>query len=214
MASFVRLHPRLLASAALGIAAFVLARPGRGAIAAGILAWNAGCWTWIALMARLMAREDAKGRHETGNREDIGAWLVLALICVAAGVSVAAIVYELSQAHDPARAYGPLHYLVAGATVAGSWIAVGIAFATHYAHLYYSARKMKPLQFPGGEEAPDYADFIYFAFTISVAAQTSDVTVTTREMRKLVVVHSVLGFLFNVAIIGFSINVFAGAVGR
>jgi len=47
-----------------------------------------------------------------------------------------------------------------------------------------------------------------------VAAQTSDVSVVTRDMRKVVVAHSVLGFLFNAAIIGFSINVFAGAIGR
>jgi uncharacterized membrane protein len=55
---------------------------------------------------------------------------------------------------------------------------------------------------------------VYFAFTISVAAQTADVSVLTTDMRKLVVAHSVLGFLFNAAIIGFSINVFAGVVGR
>jgi len=140
---------------------------------------------------------------------------VLVLICIASGVSMAAIVYELAQARGAAQAYCPLHYLVAAATVASSWIAVGIAFATHYAHLYYGADPARrPLHFPEPDAVPDYADFLYFAFTISVAAQTSDVSVVTRDMRKVVVAHSVLGFLFNAAIIGFSINVFAGAIGR
>jgi uncharacterized membrane protein len=215
MASFVRLHPRLLLAALIGIVAFAFARSGRGSVAAGILAWNAGCWSWIALMAWLMAREDAKGRHESETPEDVAAWLVLVLICAASGVSIAAVVYELAQAHDAARAYGPFHYLVAAATVAGSWLAVGIAFAIHYAHLYYVAGQQgRPLRFPEPDAVPDYADFLYFAFTISVAAQTSDVSVVTSDMRKVVVAHSVLGFLFNAAIIGFSINVFAGAVGR
>src|SRR3954469_23190233 len=100
-------------AAAIGIVAFAFARSGPGSVAAGILAWNAGCWSWIAMMAWLMAREDAKGRHEAGTPEDIGAWLVLVLICVAAGVSIAAIVYELAQARNAAGEYGPFHYLVA-----------------------------------------------------------------------------------------------------
>jgi uncharacterized membrane protein len=215
MPSFVRLHPRLLVATLIGIAAFCFARTGRGTVAAGIVAWNAGCWSWLALMAWLMVREDARGRHEARTPEDVGAWLVLVVICAASGVSIAAIVYELAQAHDAARAYGPVHYLIAGATVAASWLAVGIAFATHYAHLYYAAdAARRPLRFPEEDAVPDYADFVYFAFTISVAAQTSDVIVVTTDMRKVVVAHSVLGFLFNAAIIGFSINVFAGAVGR
>ena len=215
MPSFVRLHPRLLVATLIGIAAFALARSGAGSLAAGIVAWNAGCWTWLALMAWLMVREDAQGRHETKAPEDVGAWLVLMLICVASGVSMAAIVYELAQAHDATHAYGPLHYLIAAATVAASWLAVGVAFTTHYAHLYYAAHGSKrPLRFPEQDAVPDYADFVYFAFTISVAAQTADVSVMTTDMRKVVIAHAVLGFLFNAAIIGFSINVFAGAVGR
>lgn len=214
MPSFVRLHPRLMVAAAIGIAAFACARTGRGNVSAGILAWNAACWSWIAMMAWLMAREDAKGRHEVATPEDIGALLVLALICVASAVSIGAILYELTRARD-AASNGSLHYLTAAATVAGSWLAVGIAFATHYAYLYYGAHAARrPLRFPEEGAVPDYADFLYFSFTISVAAQTSDVSVVTREMRKVVVAHSVLGFLFNAAIIGFSINVFAGAVGR
>jgi len=44
MGSFVRLHPRLIAAVLIGIVAFFVTRPGRSAVAAGILAWNAGCW--------------------------------------------------------------------------------------------------------------------------------------------------------------------------
>ena len=51
---------------------------------------------------------------------------------------------------------------------------------------------------------------MYFSFTLSVAVQTSDVEVATREMRKAVLGHSLLGFLFNTAVLGFSINIAAG----
>ena len=215
MQSFLRLHPRLLLAAAIGAALFVALRGERGALTSSLVAWNAACWSWIAMMVRMMSRREAKHIQRIAAEEDVGAWLALAFVCVAAGMSMAAIVVELARAHEGSRIYGTFHYLLAAATVAGSWIAVGLAFTSHYAHLYYAAPAgARPLRFPEDPPNPGYWDFAYFAFTISVAAQTSDVSVVTTDMRRLVVVQSVLGFLFNAAIIGFSINVFAGAVGR
>ncbi|HXA46550.1 MAG TPA: DUF1345 domain-containing protein, partial [Burkholderiaceae bacterium] len=89
-------------------------------------------------------------------------------------------------------------------------------FTFHYAHLFYRAAPGSgplPLLFPDNEKNPDYWDFLYFSFTIAVAAQTSDVSVQTRTMRKVVLAQSVLSFLFNVAIIGLSINIAASMVG-
>ena len=215
MPSFLRLHPRLLVSLAIGAVMFALLRLERGPLTASLIAWNATCWSWIAMMAAMMSRREARHIERIAAEEDVGAWLALLVVCVAAGMSLAAIVVELARAHEGARLYSTFHYLLAAATVAGSWVAVGLAFTSHYAHLYYTAEAgARPLRFPDDPANPGYWDFLYFAFTISVAAQTSDVSVVTTDMRRLVVVQSVLGFLFNAAIIGFSINVFAGAVGR
>lgn len=215
MPAFLRLHPRLLIAIAIGVAMFVLLRPERGPLTVSLIAWNAACWSWIALMSAMMSRREARHIERIAAQEDVGAWLALLFVCVAAGMSVAAIVVELARAHDGTRLYGTFHYLLAAATVAGSWVAVGLAFTSHYAHLYYtSGAQARPLRFPDDPPSPGYWDFLYFAFTISVAAQTSDVSIVTTDMRRLVVVQSVLGFLFNAAIIGFSINVFAGAVGH
>jgi uncharacterized membrane protein len=206
---FVQLHPRLLVSAAIGIATFLALRPHGNTLTLALVGWNAGSWSWIALMGFMMGRNDAMHLRRIASEEDVGALLALLFVCASAGVSLVAIVFELARVHD---APGGLHYLLAAATVAGSWIAVGLAFTSHYAHLFYAA-STRPLTFPGNPAEPDYWDFLYFSFTISVAAQTSDVIVMTTSMRKLVVAHSVIGFVFNAAIIGFSINVFAGAVG-
>jgi uncharacterized membrane protein len=97
--------------------------------------------------------------------------------------------------------------------VFGSWFAVGLAYTSHYAHVYYTSdAAVPPLVFPDAPKSPGYWDFLYFAFTISAAAATSDVNVNGWQMRRLVIVHSVIGFLFNAVIIGFSINMFAGAI--
>ena len=215
MPVFLRLHPRLLISIAIGAVMFLLLYAQRGLLTASLIAWNATCWSWIVMMGAMMSRREARHIERISAEEDVGAWLALVFVCVAAGMSVAAIVMELARAHGGPRLYSTFHGLLAAATVAGSWIAVGLAFTSHYAHLYYtSGAQARPLRFPDDPANPGYWDFLYFAFTISVAAQTSDVLVVTTDMRRLVVVHSVLGFLFNAAIIGFSINVFAGAVGH
>jgi uncharacterized membrane protein len=62
--------------------------------------------------------------------------------------------------------------------------------------------------FPGSEPGfePDHTDFLYFSFTIAVTAQTSDVGVTTRAMRMLVLAQSILSFVFNTTILAFSVN--------
>ena len=70
-----------------------------------------------------------------------------------------------------------------------------------------------PLRFPEELTSPSYIDFMYFAFTISVAVQTSDVSVRTRSMRATVLVHSVLSFFFNLAVLGLSINIAATVAG-
>jgi uncharacterized membrane protein len=84
-------------------------------------------------------------------------------------------------------------------------------FSFHYAHLYFRAPQgTRPLRFPEDPQPdPDFWDFLYFSFTIAVAAQTSDIAVVTSPMRKMVLAHSVLAFLFNVAILGATINVVA-----
>jgi uncharacterized membrane protein len=69
-----------------------------------------------------------------------------------------------------------------------------------------------PLTFPEPQLQPDYWDFLYFAFTISVAVQTSDVTVRSRQMRQIVLGQSVLCFFFNLAILGLSINIAASLI--
>jgi uncharacterized membrane protein len=60
---------------------------------------------------------------------------------------------------------------------------------------------------------PVFWDFIYFSFTIAAACQTADVATLNAAVRKTVVVHTLISFLFNASILGFAINVTAGLIG-
>ena len=88
----------------------------------------------------------------------------------------------------------------------------------HYARGYYQnprkphhsqSEPMKGLDFPG-DAAPDYKDFLYFSFGVGMTCQVADVQTTSRSMRSLVLLHSVLSFFFNTAILAMSVNIIAG----
>jgi uncharacterized membrane protein len=83
-------------------------------------------------------------------------------------------------------------------------------FTVHYADMFYSAdADHAPLLFPDTPE-PVFWDFAYFSFTIAAACQTADVSTRQAGIRRVVIAHSIISFLFNLAILGFAINVTAG----
>jgi uncharacterized membrane protein len=62
------------------------------------------------------------------------------------------------------------------------------------------------LHFPG-DGKPNYWDFVYFAFGISMAAQVADVAVTGKRLRRIVTIHSILSFFFNVTTIALIVSI-------
>ena len=209
MSHLARTHPRLTAATLLGVAVGIFA-PAATLTSKFLLGWNAGVWLYLALTLWLVLRSKASDVKSTAEIEDENASMVLITVCIASIASLAAVTLELSgsKLSDGDRL---MHYGFTGLTVVGSWLMIGVIFSLHYARLFYNDEGTEPaLRFPEGELDPDYWDFMYFSFTLSVAVQTSDVGVATREMRKAVLAHSLLGFLFNTAVLGFSINIAAG----
>ena len=209
MSHLARTHPRLTAATLLGVAVGIFA-PAATLTSKFLLGWNAGVWLYLALTLWLVLRSKASDVKSTAEIEDENASMVLITVCIASIASLAAVTLELSgsKLSDDDRL---MHYGFTGLTVVGSWLMIGVIFSLHYARLFYNDEGTEPaLRFPEGELDPDYWDFMYFSFTLSVAVQTSDVGVATREMRKAVLAHSLLGFLFNTAVLGFSINIAAG----
>jgi uncharacterized membrane protein len=135
----------------------------------------------------------------------------LTLVIVAAAVSIVAIVVELAAAKVPGSHLQIQHVLFALFTVTGSWLLLPTLFAMNYASLYYLTEHGVGLLFPSLDKTfkPDYADFLYFSFTIAVASQTADVAISTRPMRRLVLLQAVLSFVFNTTILAFTINIAA-----
>jgi uncharacterized membrane protein len=93
-------------------------------------------------------------------------------------------------------------------TLALAWFFANTVFALHYAHLYYLPGKEGDrggLRIPD-TRTPDYWDFIYFSFTLGMTFQTSDVAVTGSHIRKVVLGHTMVAFLFNIGVLAFVVN--------
>ncbi|UVO55571.1 DUF1345 domain-containing protein [Sphingomonas sp. SUN039] len=103
---------------------------------------------------------------------------------------------------------GPPKGLIVG-TLALAWLFSNTIYALHYAHVFYVEGSKGGLKFSGTGD-PDYSDFVYFAFTLGMTFQTSDTAVETRHMRRIVTVHSLLAFVFNIGVLAFTINVLGG----
>jgi len=96
--------------------------------------------------------------------------------------------------------------------VNSSWLLLHTIFTYRYAHLYYENQQSVPTVLTTGldipeELSPDYLDFAYFSFVIGMTFQVSDVRITSREIRRLALLHGMLSFLFNTVIVALSINV-------
>lgn len=135
---------------------------------------------------------------------------ILPLALLAAAASVVVVVGEAAQGGG-----GPA--VLALVTVALSWLFVHVMFAFHYAHVFYSAGTKGDrggLLFPGDDAAPDYWDFLHFSLIIGVAAQTADVQIADRGLRRTSTVHSVTAFVFNTVVVALAVNLAIGLLSR
>ena len=159
-------------------------------------------------MSRLTA-EQIQSRYMD---EDPSGPVILVIVIVAALLSVLAIVEPLATLRQVPHSIRIWRVALAAVTLIASWLLVPTMFTTHYADLFYSATpENRPLLFPK-TEMPTFWDFAYFAITISAANQTADVSTTQTEVRRVVIIQEIISFAFNVAIIGFAINITAGLI--
>jgi uncharacterized membrane protein len=207
---FIRSRPYLTVALVLGVATGLFFT-NETWLRQALIGWNVTIWLYLLMVIPAMNKADHHRVREIAARQDESAALVLTVMTIGIALTMAAVISELSGAGKAAGGAQALHFLFTGATVVGSWILLGVVYCFHYAHIYYNSKHAHPeLKFPDEGLEPNYWDFLYFSFTISVAVQTSDVCVMTRTMRKLVLSHSVIAFLFNLLILGLSVNMAAG----
>lgn len=206
---------RLLIGLVVGAATAALPLPAAWQFR-GLLGWCVGVAVYLSLAWWLCVRFDAARTRARAQAQDEPNVVLFLLMLLATGVCLAAITVMMQQSRGLTGAEQAMHIGVALAALALSWLFIQTIFAFRYAHRYYQEEQLgEPdgpgLLFPGGL-APDYFDFLYYAHVVGMTSQVSDVQVTSREMRRLTLLHSVLSFGFNMLVLALSINVVAGVL--
>ncbi|MEN3930853.1 DUF1345 domain-containing protein [Microvirga sp. W0021] len=209
--TLVRAHPKLLIAIAAGAVCFLMMPGNMSLLFRGMVSWNVIAWIYIVLLWLLILSSEPHHIKQVAQSEDETAATVLFLVCIACVTSLGVIFLELANAKDADGVDKVVRLGLSGATLLSSWLLIPTAFTIHYAHIFYQKTnsKSRALNFPDKLDNPGYWDFLYFSFTISVASQTADVSIGNTSMRKIVLLQSVLSFIFNISILGIFVNVAA-----
>lgn len=204
---FVHARTRLLIALAAGVAVFLLLPQDMRIETRGLLGWDMMALVYVASTLRMIAKSSVDTCYARAAYYDEGDWVILLVVIVSASASFATIFSELAMLKTPHASL--FHALaISGATVALSWTFTHLVFTLHYANIYYRPDDDGPggLEFPG-DRPPDYRDFLYYSFVIGCAAQTGDVGTVSPAMRRITLVHGIVSFTFNTAILALTINV-------
>jgi uncharacterized membrane protein len=143
-------------------------------------------------------------------RQDVGRTVIFIFVIIVACAALFAVAF-LIRSGKPEEQHLSIHLLLALATIMLSWLLMHAVFGLRYAHRFYDDSAIDAEKHAGGlkfpeEDLPDYRDFAYFSFVIGMTCQVSDVDVTSREMRRLALLHGILSFGFNTVILALTIN--------
>ncbi len=165
--------------------------------------------SWFVIFTRGITEIKRFAQKEDGSRVFV---LIFAVVSsFAAIITVLLLVINSDKNTTDQIITVPVSFL----SVLFSWALVHTILTFHYAHLYYDDDQDggKPhrggLDFPEKDD-PDYVDFAYFSFVIGMTFQVSDVEITDKKMRRLVLAHGLISFLLNTFVVALTVNFIAG----
>ncbi len=195
-------------------AALHLAIPRLGWAVPAVASWDLASATFLALSWWIIVRADAKETQRRAAAEDPGRNVAWGVVLLASTFSLFGAVVLLRRAKIVAHSDEALLVGLCVVAVVTSWVLCHTAYTLRYAHLHYrddGKDGEKGLKFPG-DDPPDDFDFAYFAFTIGMCFQVSDVTIETRTIRRAVLGHCLLAFVYNTAVVALALNLIIGLV--
>ena len=130
------------------------------------------------------------------------------LLLIMVAISAAILVTVAMETVGSGGALGLGSKLLIIGTLGIAWLFGNTIYALHYTHIYFTPPQ-GGLDFKQ-EAEPLYADFAYFAFTLGMTFQTSDVDINDRRIRGVVTLHCLAAFIFDLGILAFTINVLGG----
>ncbi len=207
---------RLVFSLIVAGAVFLGARGHVRLPTATILAWDAFSLCVLALAWLTILTTPPGNLRARAQEQDLSRTLIFIFIVVCACASLFAVGFLLHTNKGEQQGHLTVHLALTVLAVIMNWSLVHTVFGLRYAHTFYGnsdegegQKHAGGLDFPD-EAEPGYLEFAYFSFVIGMTCQTSDVAITSREMRQLALLHGVLCFGFNTVILALTINTVSG----
>ncbi|EWT03235.1 hypothetical protein N865_18565 [Intrasporangium oryzae NRRL B-24470] len=160
----------------------------------------------LPLLRHVMRHDAPSTREKVAGRDGDAAWydVVVILVGLASLCGVGALLIG-STAKGTAQVVDALIGVVA---VAVGWLCVHTVYLLRYARVYYASPR-PPIDF-NQDEDPTFSDFAYFSFNLGMAYQVSDTDLKTSDIRRIVLGHTMLAYLYGTVVIAATINLVAG----
>ncbi len=155
----------------------------------------------------VVMRIDARATHTFVDGLDPTRTAVDAALVVASIASLAGVGYMLIGSDGGNKVFEAILTVV---TVSVGWLLIHTTYTVRYARHWYNAQP-GCVDFEGqGAKEPQFSDFAYLSFTLGMTYQVSDTDLKTAEIRKIVLQHTLLSYLFGTVIVAATINLVAG----
>lgn len=175
-----------------------------------VLSWNVFGISYLIFNLILFSKSDVEQIQKQCAKEDVSSWILFAFVVSACLIGLLSVLSFINNTNTW-QSGSIIGSILCISAVGFSWLMVHLAFAVRYAHLYYGdnnkqfSKHAKGLIFPE-DELPDYFDFAYFSIVIGMTFQVSDVVITSKGVRRLVLIHSIIAFIFNTVIIAMTVS--------
>ncbi|GAA2740825.1 hypothetical protein GCM10009868_04490 [Terrabacter aerolatus] len=170
---------------------------------------TAGLAFAVPLLVHVMRHDAPSTRERVRGRDGDAAWYDVVVILVGlAGLTGVGILLIGSQSKGSAQVVEALF----GALAVGvGWLCVHTVYVLRYARLYYAELSdgQPPIDF-NMKQDPAFSDFAYFSFNLGMAYQVSDTAVRSTSVRRVILGHCLLAYLYGTTIIAATINLIAG----
>jgi uncharacterized membrane protein len=202
----------LVAAVAAAVTLAAVSAAGAPWSVALLLAWEAGATVYLVWVWTTISGFDGTETKRLAASEDTSRPTAEALLLVAGVASLIAVGFVLATAGRAAALDRAVLIALAVASVVLAWTTVHTVFTLRYARLYYAP--------PAGGidfrdvQLPDYSDFAYVAFTIGMTFQISDTDLAKRPIRRAVLHHAFLSYLFGSVILAITVSLVASILGR
>jgi uncharacterized membrane protein len=202
---------RLLVAVLVGVAAgFVPLGSAGGSLVHALAGFVAGGLAFaVPLLVHVLGHDAPATRDKVAGRDGDAAWYDIVVIVVGlASLFGVAVLLIASHARGAALV---IDSVVGVLAVAVGWLCVHTVYVLRYARLWY-ASGTPPIDF-NQDADPAFSDFAYFSFNLGMAYQVSDTSLRSSEIRRVVLGHTMLAYLYGTVVIAATINLVAGIGG-